>query len=52
MEGYWKVGAVAGRPERHKSYLTTQRYIYMADQLPTAVSVLHVPAEGAGLEAE
>jgi len=28
---------------RHKSYLTTQRYINMADQLTTAVSVLHVP---------
>jgi len=29
---------------RHKSYLTTQRYINMADQLTTAVEVLHVPA--------
>jgi integrase len=29
---------------RHKSYLTTQRYINMAGQLNQAVEVLHVPA--------
>jgi integrase len=29
---------------RHKSYLTTQRYINMAGQLSAAVEVLHVPA--------
>jgi hypothetical protein len=28
---------------RHKSYLTTQRYINMARQLDEAVSTLHVP---------
>jgi integrase len=28
---------------RHKSYLTTQRYINMASQLDAAVGVLHVP---------
>jgi hypothetical protein len=37
---------------RHKSYLTTKRYINMARQLDEAVAVLHVPdmlkkAEGA-----
>ena len=38
---------------RHKSYLTTQRYINMASQLDDAVKALHVPdvlrrAEGGG----
>jgi len=28
---------------RHKSYLTTQRYINMARQIDEAVEVLHVP---------
>jgi hypothetical protein len=28
---------------RHKSYLTTQRYINMARQMKTAVASLHVP---------
>ena len=28
---------------RHKSYLTTQRYINMASQLDEAVEALHVP---------
>src|SRR5262245_49604062 len=28
---------------RHKSYLTTQRYINMAGQLNAAVDLLHVP---------
>jgi hypothetical protein len=28
---------------RHKSYLTTQRYINMASQLDDAVESLHVP---------
>jgi integrase len=29
---------------RHKSYLTTQRYINMASQLDESVAILHVPA--------